>query len=180
MAQSTGMAGTLERVGPVAGDAGGLVLFAWWMFGAVQAPLPPALLSLTGLLAAGLVGSALVGYQLRQADSPSAWLGWAALAVLLLGFAGNPGWAPAGLALFGLSVVRGRVFPPLPGVLMAVGGWLVLVTTALTPTVPAGTSPSAIAWRGAMSVGLVLVAGALADLDALTEARRAGATASRH
>lgn len=178
MAQTTGMAATLERVGPVAGDAGGLVLFAWWMFAAVHAPVPPALLALTGLVAAGLVGSALVGYQLRQADSPSAWLGWAALAVLLLGFAGNPGWAPAGLALFGLSVIRGRVFPPLPGVLMAVGGWLVLVTTALTPAVPSGTSPSAIAWRGAMSVGLVLVAGALADLDALTQEPQA-ATSGR-
>jgi hypothetical protein len=178
MAQTTGMAGTLERVGPVAGDAGGLLLFGWWMFSAVHAPVPGALLALSGLLAAVLVGAALVGYQLRQADSPSAWLGWAGITVLVLGFAGNPTWVPAGLALFGLSVLRGTVFPRLPGVLMAVGGWMVLVTMALTPSTPSGTSPSAIAWRGAMSVGLVLVAGALADLDALTDPekprRRAG------
>jgi hypothetical protein len=176
MAQTTGMAGTLERVGPVAGDAGGLVLFAWWMFSAVHAPVPGAVLALTGLAAAVLVGAAVAGYQLRQADSPAAWLGWAGLTTLVLGFTGNSAWVPAGLALFGLSVLRGTVFPRLPGVLMAVGGWLVLVTTALTPATPSGASPSAIAWRGAMSVGLVLVAGALADLDALTEARPTEAT----
>ena len=169
MAQTQDMAATLERVGPVAGDAGGLVLFAWWMFSAVHAPVPGVVLALTGLVAALLVGAALVGYQLRQADSPSAWLGWAGLAVLVLGFAGNPTWVPAGLALFGISVLRGSVFPRLPGVLMAVGGWLVLVTVGLAPTVPSGASPAVIAWRGAMSVGLVLVAGALADLDALTD-----------
>jgi hypothetical protein len=169
MAATSGIAEKLERNGPVAGDAGGLVLFAWWMFAIVRVPLPWAVSAVVWLLAMVLVSCALVGYQLRQVDSDSAWLGWAALSAVVIGFAANFWWVPAGLALFGISVVRSKVFPTLPGVLMSVGGWVVLVTSAAAPDGVSGSTPSALAWRGALSVGLILVAGAFADLDALTD-----------
>jgi hypothetical protein len=142
----------------------------------VGSHLPGLVSAVVWLLAMGLVGSALLGYQLRQLDSDSAWLGWTGLCVVLVGFTATMWWVPVGLSLFGLSVVRSKVFPTLPGVLMAVGGWMVLVTSAAAPDGGAGSSPTAIAWRGAMSVGLVLVAGALADLDALTDSHREGST----
>jgi hypothetical protein len=170
MAAATGIAGTLERVGPVAGDAGGLVLLGWWMFGAIDGKLPGAVATLVWLLATVLVGGSLLGYQLRQLDDPAAWLGWTGMCVTLIGFVGNAWWVPAGLAIFGVSVIRSKAFPTLPGVLLATGGWLALVTTVASAGGASGSTPSAIAWRGAITVGLILVAGAFADLDALTGA----------
>lgn len=166
MAATSGFAGTLERVGPVAGDAGGLVLLASWMLGTTAAPVPGIVRALLSLAAMVLVGMSLLGYQLRQADHPRAWLGWGALATALLGFAGSPFMLSAGIALFGLSVVVTRVHPRVPGLLMLAGGTVLYVVSAFPPSGGFGDDPASTAVRALTAVGLVLVAGALADLDA--------------
>jgi hypothetical protein len=123
-----------------------------------------------------LVGIAVVGYQLAQGTKARAWIGWAAAATIAAGFGGSLALVCAGLAMFGLAIVRCGVHPRLPGELLVVGGVVLLFAQALAPgfgRADAGASPL---WSALMGIALVGVAGAMVDLDTVHRDGRPHAT----
>jgi hypothetical protein len=109
----------------------------------------------------------VLGYQLAQGTTPSAWIGWAGAAAIGMGFTGSLSLLCAGLALFGLAIVRCRVHPPLPGFLLIAGGVVLFMAQGFAPGFgKAHASPSPV-WGALMGMALVAIAGAMADLDAL-------------
>src|SRR6185312_4624898 len=63
----------LESTAPLAGDIGGLLFFAYWMNRSRGLGIPPLLGLLLDLATMVLVGAAVLGYQITQADAGSAW-----------------------------------------------------------------------------------------------------------
>ncbi|WP_270889496.1 hypothetical protein [Pedococcus sp. 5OH_020] len=155
----------LERFGPVAGDVGGLLFFAFWVTRAHQVAVPAVLEVVVYVLALASLIPALVGYQLAQGAASSAWVGWAGIAAMGYGFAGQWALLCSGLALFGVSVVRCGVHARLPGLLLVAGGSLLLVVQAFAPVFSRSFAYLNPGWRGLTAVALVLVAAALTDLD---------------
>jgi membrane-bound ClpP family serine protease len=84
-----------------------------------------------------------------------------------LGFGGTLSLVCAGLALFGVAMVRCGVHPRLPGLLLVSGGAVLLVAQAFAPGFGRAVSGTSPAWGVLMGLALVAVAGALADLDVL-------------
>jgi hypothetical protein len=157
----------LESTAPLAGDIGGLLFFAYWMNRSRGLGIPPLLGLLLDLATMVLVGAAVLGYQITQADAGSAWVGWVGVTAIAMGFVGWLAMVPAGLAIFGLSIVRCKIHPRLPGYLLMAGGTVLLVALALAPAFGrAWANPSPV-WGAVMGCALIAIAGALADLDAL-------------
>jgi hypothetical protein len=157
----------LKSSAPLAGDIGGLLFFAYWMNRSRGLGIPPVLGLLLDLATIVLVGASVVGYQLAQGTSERAWIGWAGAAAIGLGFTGSLSMLCAGLVLFGLSVVRCHVHPPLPGYLLMAGGSVLLVAQALAPAFGRAYARPSPVWGAVMGIALVAIAGAMADLDAL-------------
>lgn len=157
--------GRVERWGPSAGDLGGLFFFAFWMAHARAFPLPGSVVALIDLGATVLVVLAMLSYQLAQGSASAAWVGWAAIASVMFGFAGQWALLCAGLMLFGISIIRCAVHPKLPGVMLLVAGTLLLVVQAYAPVFQRAFDNLGTGWRGVMGVSLVLVAAAFTDLD---------------
>lgn len=179
------MAGTerlmdrLKRFGPLCGDVGGLLFFVFWMTRARQGGLPLGLGALVDLATVGLVLAALLGYQLTQGSSSAAWLGWAGIASVGLGFGGSLALVCAGLVLFGASIVRCGVHPRLPGWLLVGSGSVLMVSVAFAPGFGRAWANLSVTWSAVMGAALVVVAAALADLDVIERARSASAATSR-
>jgi hypothetical protein len=163
---------SLERVGPLAGDAGGLLFFAYWTTRSREIVLPAIISMLLDLAAVVLMGTALLGYQLVQTDAPRAWVGWAGVAAVALGFDGSLPLLCAGLVLFGLSVAWGGVFPRLPGWLLVVGGVVLMLGWTFAASFGRAYAEPSSWWEAAMGAALVMVAAALADLDVLGREQR--------
>ena len=160
--------GAMQRVGPRAGDAAGLLFFVYWNVRARE--LLPELVTIPlGLLTASLLSVAVVGYQLSQGTARSAWIGWGATAAVVQGsFLGSLTLTCAGLAVWGCAVVRGRALPRVPGLLLVAGASALFVVIFLSPGVGRGHADLSTPWRLVRGVGLVVVAAALADLDPRT------------
>lgn len=163
--------GLLERRGPLFGDIGGLLLFAFWMTQARQSGLPAIVAAALHLATMATVMMAVLGYQFAQGSAPSAWLGWAGAATIGLGFGGALSMVAAGLVLFGISIVRCGVHPKLPGWLLAAAGVVLLWSLALAPGFGRAWGNLSAGWSLLMAAPLVVVAAALADLDVIERAR---------
>lgn len=157
----------LERVGPLAGDTGGLLFFAYWSTRSRAIALPPMVSMLLDLATLVLMTTAVLGYQLVQGDPPRAWVGWAGVAAVGLGFGGSLPLLCAGLVLFGLSVAWGGVFPRLPGWLLAAGGVVLMLGWTFASAFGRAYAEPSAWWEAAMGAGLIMIAAALADLDVL-------------
>jgi hypothetical protein len=157
----------LERSAPLAGDVGGLLFFAYWTTRARGTELPAALSVLLDGATILLVTLAVLGYQLAQGAKPRAWVGWAGVAAIGLGFAGSLSLVASGLVLFGVSILLCGVHPQLPGRLLIAGGSFLLVAQAFAPGFGRADSGASAAWSVLMGLALVGVAGAMADLDVL-------------
>lgn len=160
----------LERRGPLLGDAGGLLFFAYWTAQAKPDLLPLGVVVVLDLATAACVGMALLGYQLSQGAASSAWFGWAGLAAVGLGFGGSLALVSAGLVLFGVSIVRCRVHPPLPGRLLVAAGLTLMASVAWAPGFGRAWGNLSVGWSVVMGAALVVVAAALADLDVIERA----------
>ncbi|HEV7148738.1 MAG TPA: hypothetical protein VGN48_17240 [Pedococcus sp.] len=163
---------SLERLGPLAGDAGGLLFFAYWSTRSRAIALPPMVAVLLDLATLVLMTTAVLGYQLIQDEMPRAWVGWAGVAAVGLGFGGSLPLLCAGLVLFGLSVTWGGVFPQLPGWLLVVGGLVLMMGWTYASNFGRAFARPSPWWEAAMGAALVMVAAALADLDVLGREQR--------
>lgn len=147
---------------------GGLLFFAFWMTHARPIALPGILVALLDLAAPALVVIAMLGYQLAQGSAPAAWVGWAGIASIMFGFAGHWALLCAGFVLFGIAVIRCKVHPRLPGILLVVAGSLLLVVQTWAPVFQRAFDNVHPGWRALMGVALILVAAAFTDLDVRT------------
>jgi hypothetical protein len=158
------MAWLQRHAGPW-GAAGSGLLFAHWN-GLARDIAAPAAWSVTLQLAAAVTLTVgVVGLQLAQGTHPASWVGWSGAAALGMGFWTSLGMVCAGLVLVGACVVRCRVHRASTGAMLAFGGAMLLFTTAFAPGFGSDNSvPMSIPWLLLMDAGLVLVAGAMADL----------------
>ncbi len=157
----------LESTAPLAGDIGGLLFFAYWMNRSRGLGIPPLLGMLLDLVTLVLILVAVLGYQVAQGSAESAWIGWVGVTALAMGFTGWLAMVCAGLVLFGVSIVRCKVHPPLPGFLLIGGGTVLLVALALAPAFGRAWGNPSPVWGAVMGCALIAIAGALADLDAI-------------
>jgi len=164
--------GGVQRWAPRAGDAGGLLLWCWWMVLARDLPLPGTARAMLGLAVAALLSVAVLGYQFAQGTAGRAWWGWAGAATLIQGsFLGSPREVAAGLALWGLSVVACGVLPRTPGLMLVGAGTALFLMSAVAVEFVRAEGMVGAVWRGLTGLALVVVAAALADLDAAVHDR---------
>lgn len=158
----------LQRMAPRAGDAAGLLLWLWWTVVARGLPMPGPLVGGLGFVMALLLTGSLLGYQFAQGTQAGAWLGWAGVATVAHGsLLASPGLLAGGLALWGLAVVRCGVLPRVPGLmLVGAGTGLFLMSALAVEFVHSGAGTVGTTWRVLTGLALVVVAAALADLDA--------------
>lgn len=156
----------LQRVGPRAGHAGGLLLFLYWNIRARDLGLPWWVTVPLALVTMTLLAAAIVGYQLAQGTARLSWIGWGgAAAVLLGGFGGSLTVLCAGLAVWGYAVVRCDSLPRVPGLLLMTGASTLFVVAFISPGFGRAHADLTTPWRLLMGAALVIVAAALADLD---------------
>ena len=157
--------GWLERHAGALGTAGALLLVAYWNQLARDLILPGGVWALLHLATTALLVAGVMGHQLSQGTHPSSWVGWSGAAAVGLGFGGSLILICAGLLLLGISIVRCRVLRGASGVLLSAGAVLLMLATAFAPGFGSDNSvPITTPWLLLMNAGLVLIAGAMADL----------------
>jgi hypothetical protein len=158
--------GAMQRIGPRAGDAAGLLFFMYWNVRARDLGLPAFVMVPLTVLTAVLLSAAIVGYQFAQGTAKASWIGWGAAAAVVMGsFMGSLTLTCAGLAVWGYSVVRCRVLPVVPGLLLTAGAAALFVIVFISPGFGRAHADLSTPWRLVMGVCLVVVAAAFADLD---------------